>query len=84
MASANRGVYTFLVSPVRYSLWLKALKIRYWLDFGSSKDFEVVWHNVNVDAGFLIEHIVKVGCSESNECDELSSTQLLYTIQSGR
>lgn len=75
-SSESGVVYTFLVSDQRLDAWIKALKIRYWLDFGATDTYRVEWIDVKDASGLkIVEHIVKVFSTDADET-EIN----LYTI----
>ena len=44
--SFSKGVaVTFECRDGRFQLWLEALKIRYWVDFGNKEEYNVKWKN---------------------------------------
>ena len=53
--SKERACYTFVVDQPTFKLWVKVMKVRYWIDFGSCEEFNVKWDCATTIMGQLIK-----------------------------
>ena len=44
----------------KLNLWVKALKLRYWMDFGSRDEFNVKWDCEKNKSGVMLKRLVRV------------------------
>ncbi len=42
-ASGKKELYVFSINESRFDWWLKAIMIRYWVDYGNRNDYRVNW-----------------------------------------
>lgn len=62
-ASAKGAVYLFTIpNQSRLDWWLKALKIRYWVDFGNQDEYRVDWTRKTgpEDSKEIVEFIIQL------------------------
>ena len=52
--------YTFVVDRSKFNLWVKALKLRYWMDFGSRDEFNIKWNCEKNKSGVMLKRSVRV------------------------
>ena len=71
----------------RLENWILALKLRYWIDFGQRKQYNVEWIRKLDSNGDLVEIVIKVDqhkdadCDTSNcQCQSETSEDLLFAI----
>ena len=59
--SSKDGVaYTFVVDRPTFNLWVKAIKLRYWIDLGVREEFNVKWDSDTNDNGTVTKRLVRV------------------------
>ena len=58
--SKEGAAYTFVVDRSKFNLWVKALKLRYWMDFGSRDEFNVKWDCEKNKSGVMLKRLVRV------------------------
>jgi hypothetical protein len=75
--SSKKGAIRFFMvnDEYRFSCWLKALKIRYWIDFGNQDNYKVDWVCKTDDSGNLVDLIIHL-----RQIQEDLEFSLLFTI----
>ena len=59
--SSKDGVaYTFAVDRPTFNLWVKAIKLRYWIDLGVREEFNVKWDSDTNNNGTVTKRLVRV------------------------
>ena len=58
--SKEGACYTFVVDRPTFKLWVKAMKVRYWIDFGSREEFNVKWDCTTNNNGTINQRLIRV------------------------
>ena len=58
--SKEGAAYTSVVDRSKFKLWVKALKLRYWIDFGACDEFNIKWDCEKNKSGVMLKHLVRV------------------------
>lgn len=70
-ASGKQELYVFSINESRFDWWLKAIMIRYWVDFGNRNDYRVNWlRKTNPDdENQIVELIVQIFRTQNDDND---------------
>ena len=58
--SKEGACFSFVVDRPIFKLWIKALKVRYWIDFGSREEFNVKWDCATNSNGTINQRLIRV------------------------
>ena len=58
--SKEAACYIFAVDRPTFKLWVKVMKIRYWIDFGSREEFNVKWDCATNNNGTINQRLTRV------------------------
>ena len=84
LLSRDDACYQFICSYQRYPVWVKVLKLRYWLDFGDREDsgYLVKWRDTKNRAKVAIQHLTRVvSCNEEDDSKVNLFTLNLYNLK---
>ena len=59
-SSKDGVVYTFVVGRPTFNLWVKVIKLRYWIDLCVREEFNVKWDSDTNDNGTVMKRLVRV------------------------
>ena len=67
--------YQFICANDHYHAWVKVMKLRYWLDFGSrdGSGYFVKWRDMKSNRGEVTHHLIQVFASQDDNDKVISS-----------
>ena len=83
MKSGKNDGYEFSINKSRFDFWIKALMLRYWVDFGNQSKYRVNWLKKirPLDENVTVEIIIHVHKVEDGAADvETGDDPLLFSI----
>lgn len=81
--SGKNDGYEFSIAESRFDFWIKALMLRYWVDFGNQSKYRVNWLRKThpLDENVIVEIIIHVSKVQDDASDaDAIDNPLLFSI----